>query len=280
MCQASHWLSLKNFFQSPLARPEKLLLLTGTVMLVASLSCSKAPTEKSEEITRSSDRLPSSTTASSPQSVSRRVSILAEPQPATPTPPIEPQEAASEPDPFLDKVHDLVDGAAAIYEKFEQTPGGMTPELALLTKSEWLDLARKNPDLSTPEAVQKALSQARALAKRQFLQQIIQAHRKFQNQNRGQEFVYLEQLAPYFSNPQTASYLARYSIPPKDQWPGFLEQFPVANSKGPVEFVLVEKNLPAGALEAPAVLFMRPGEIHFSPGNGFRSSILSKKTLP
>ena len=121
--------------------------------------------------------------------------MVAEPQTAAPAPEIEPQETATEPDPFLDKVHDMVDGAAAIYEKFEQSPGAMIPELSLLTKSQWLDLAQKNPDLSTAEATQSSLSQARVLAKGQFLQQIIQAHRKFQNQNRGQEFVYLEQLA-------------------------------------------------------------------------------------
>lgn len=185
----------------------------------------------------------------------------------------------AEGDPFLNRVHNLVDGAGAIYEKFQQTPGAMIPELALLEKSDWMALARDYPDLSSPEAVQKALSQTRVRAKNNLLSQTAFACRAFRHRNPHQQLVHPQQLVPFFRKPETAALLSRYTMPPREQWAAILADYPGEQiPKHPVEFVIREKSLPPGALEKPAVLFGGADEICWSANSGRMSSLIDRSS--
>lgn len=260
------------------ARLSKMLRLAATAMVLATiLSCKKAPTGISKECTASSDQeLPfpslATTTAGAPLALTTPA--------ATPEANFESCDIATAPDPFLEKVHDLVDGAAIIYEKFEQTPEAIIPELALLKKSEWMDLGRRNPDLSNSEAVQRALSEARVEAKSRMLSQIQWAIEKFHNKNPGHQLHHVEQLAPYLKNPQSAHFLSRYTTPPKENWRDILKQFRSEIANGTADFVVVEKKLPAGAIESPGILFTRQNEIHYSPGDGSISGKINHPKKP
>jgi hypothetical protein len=161
------------------------------------------------------------------------------------------QEQAVDETPFISNVHDLVDRAAAIYEKFEQTPEAMIPELALLTKSDWINLANQNFDLSTPEGVNRALTQTRQKAKFKLLQRVSVAvtvgnYKKIPINT-------LDEILPYLqTDPRksgdgivTKAMLDRYEIPPKDAWPSLASKIKPAWTNKPIDFLILEKNLPS-----------------------------------
>ena len=159
--------------------------------------------------------------------------------------------------PFISNVHDLVDGAAAIYEKFEQTHGAMIPEMALLTKSDWISLANEKFDLSNPEGVQRALTQTRQKAKFKLLGRvsgtiILGKYNNIPINNLDEILTYLQTNPPPSGEGQvTKAMLDRYEIPPKDAWPSLVSKMKPNWTNKPIDYLILEKGSPSNGFDSP-----------------------------
>lgn len=167
------------------------------------------------------------------------------------------QEQAVVETPFISNVHDLVDGAAAIYEKFEQTPGAMIPEMALLNKSDWINLANEKFDLSNPEGVQRTLTQTRQKAKFKLLGRvsgtiILGKYNNISMNNLDEILAYLQTNPPPSGEGQvTKAMLDRYEIPPKDAWPSLVSKIKPSWTNKPIDFLILEKGSPSNGFDSP-----------------------------
>lgn len=125
--------------------------------------------------------------------------------------------AADQENSILTTVHALADKVGAIIEYFEKIPGALTPELGLLSESEWVELAQKHANLSTREAVLSALASIRIEAKSRFLDDCWQAVMAFQQDNQGKMPTQFSQLSRYFSKAVGDDIFNRYEILDSDQ---------------------------------------------------------------
>jgi serine/threonine protein kinase len=96
---------------------------------------------------------------------------------------------------------------------FEERPGKRIPEMQLLSKEQWLDIA-KDRDLQSETGIRQAMKQLRKAATSDFAAIAVPAVEKYVNDNAGQVPTNVSQLRPYFKMPVDDAILQRYAILP------------------------------------------------------------------
>lgn len=181
-------------------------------------------------------------------------------------------------DPFLQSVHNLVDGAAIIHEKMQQIPGAVIPELTLLEPVDWVRLSERFPDLIDPQKALEAVAETRVQAKDKFLSAVSYAHGMASFQNNGEDVLDLKSLKNHSSVPIPDAVWERYEIPDKTDWASLAETWVPSGKYGPPRLIVREKQTDWAGPDARAMIIFF--EAHQAEINGVNVRPPRKLAIP
>lgn len=179
-----------------------------------------------------------------------------------------PNRGAVAADPFLENVHDLVDEAGVLYETMEQTPGAIIPELAMLDPIDWVKLAEKHQDVSTPQRTMEAIAETRVRAKSKFFTALSGAYGMASLEESQTPATDLAQLKRNALQSVPDTIWERYEIPDRSEWPAIIKQWAPDAKYGPPQLIVREKQSDwSGPDGQAAIIFF---EKHQAEINGVR----------
>jgi hypothetical protein len=119
---------------------------------------------------------------------------------------------AAQQDPSAREINSWLDRVKKLKEKLAQTPDRAIPEFQLLTDQDWLDAVRDLKQLETDADYDKALSELRNAAKREFSGSVQTALQAYAQANNGALPADFSQLQPFFATAPDDSILQGYEF--------------------------------------------------------------------